>query len=76
MLIDIYRSIVLLVFKINQSSLPQIITFLLKCYIVRASLCAQCTVRLNKPKVWSRERFIAGPCKETGDLCSPKSRTP
>ena len=40
MLIDIHRSIVLLLFKINQSSHSQIIVFLLKCYIVRASLCA------------------------------------
>ena len=56
MLIDIYRSIVLLVFKINQSSLSQIITFLLKCYIVKASLYAQCTVRLNKPKCWNLEQ--------------------
>ena len=52
----IYRSIVLLVFKINRSSLSQIIIFLLQCYIVRASLCAQCTVKPNKPKCWCLEQ--------------------
>ena len=45
---------------------------------INRSSCAQYTVRSNKLKVrvWSKEIFIAGPCKETGDLCPPNSKFP
>ena len=36
------------------------------------SSCAQCTGQTNQNiSVWSRERFIAGPCKETGGSWPP-----
>ena len=35
--------------------------------------CAWQTVRPKKPKFWSRECFIAGPCKETSDWCRKSS---
>ena len=34
------------------------------------------TKQYRNVRVWSRERFIAGPCKETDGLCPQKSRTP
>ena len=43
-----------------------------------ASLCAQCTVRSKNTKkpVWSRERFTAGPCKETSGSCLKNPKVP
>ena len=39
------------------------------------SSCAQCTSQTNQNiSVWSRERFIAGPCKETGGSWPPDPR--
>ena len=42
--------------------------------MLNASLCAQCTMRPNKQNVWvwSRERFTAGPRKETRELMLKK----
>lgn len=46
--------------------------------LASASACVWSTVRPYKPKnigVWSRESFMAGPCKETGGSCSPRFQT-
>ena len=46
--------------------------------LVNTGLCAQHTVRPNKLHVgvWSRERFVAGSCKENGWFLLKKKKIP